>query len=351
MLLKERPVGHGQQDGVGQFLRLGQGEVAAEDDKFLAAVTDEGVPGIQKLADGAGKIHQHHVSRRVAELVVHPLEEIYVQHQDGEGRAVLPTDLSGLDEGFLQGVAVEAFRQVVDLRLVGQLPVFVAEELLHGKIFLQDPDDVVQDENYGQGEPVKEKGEDVILDGEPVQESQEGRGDHQRQDGPAAGVAVPGGPDDEVADVKLGGPHEQVAEGDPGFETPEAEGFPDHGQRRQADVGIDQPGKGLPVPVGHELSGHQVAQGTEQVDGQQLDRPPENRGVKEQLTDVGGGQQPDAVHHHEDDGVDVGDVSVAQVIDAHQHDDEQRKGQGQQAEQVAPDDGKDLLDGVADIGG
>src|SRR3954452_9593702 len=93
----DRPSPHGVADALGGVARTLPAGLGKDDDELLAAVAAHDVDLTDLVADAVRDLHHDRVANRVAVRVVDLLEQVEVEHQDGQG-AVEPAgalDLAG----------------------------------------------------------------------------------------------------------------------------------------------------------------------------------------------------------------------------------------------------------------
>jgi hypothetical protein len=113
---------------VGHVDRL---DVGADHDEFVAAEAGDGVGAATGLGQPVGQLPQGQVAHVVAEEVVHGLEPVHVDEEDGQGRMVPAADGQGLvDPVVEQGPVGQARERVVEglvlrepLQAGGEVPV------------------------------------------------------------------------------------------------------------------------------------------------------------------------------------------------------------------------------------
>ena len=106
-------------------------DVGADDDEFVAAEAGDGVGAPAGLGQAVGQLPQGQVADVVAEEVVHGLEAVEVDEEDGQGRVVAAADGQGLvDPVVEQGPVGKAGEGVVEglvlaepLQAGGEVPV------------------------------------------------------------------------------------------------------------------------------------------------------------------------------------------------------------------------------------
>jgi hypothetical protein len=98
-------------------------DVAQEDDEFLTAVAATGVTSAAAVRQGSRHTLEHLVAHLVPKVVVHQLEVVDVDEQDGEGHARVQFVLNGR----LQRAAPKRTRQSIRLVARAEIVAFPAK--------------------------------------------------------------------------------------------------------------------------------------------------------------------------------------------------------------------------------